>query len=350
MKLFHIAFILLLITAPNDTKGQITPSQLQASVNAGIDPYFIASTDTISRYGPRSITRDLIQDKHGNYWLASWQGIIKYDGELFTNYTLKEGLIKFHIISAYRDRLGNLWFGTARGGLYRYNGQSFKLFTTKEGLADNSVTCFAEDKKGNIWFGTENGASRYDGKTFTNFSVTNGLPGKNVRAILLSESGRLWFGCGASTYMANDGGISSYDGKSFTSLKSIDSLSWNVTSLLEDRSGNIWIGTMNGLTKYDGTSLRSIAEIPSSLVYYIIQDKEGLIWFTSGAPNPIYKSIATQILYSYDGKTFTKTIERSEPGDHQIFGKLIDGDGKIWFGTMKGLCNYDGKTINIFTN
>src|SRR2546423_567763 len=75
--------------------GQITPSELETSVKAGIDPYFIESTDTVSTHGPNHITRDVLQDRARHFWFATWLGIIEYDGNVFTNHTLKDGLIHF---------------------------------------------------------------------------------------------------------------------------------------------------------------------------------------------------------------------------------------------------------------
>src|SRR6478736_5293480 len=77
------------------------------------DPYFINSRDTFSKYAPDHITRDVLQDRQGNFWFATWMGIVKYDGKLFTNYTLKDDLVRFHIVCCFEDSKGRLWFGTA---------------------------------------------------------------------------------------------------------------------------------------------------------------------------------------------------------------------------------------------
>jgi ligand-binding sensor domain-containing protein len=67
-----------------------------------------------------------------------------------------------------QDRAGNLWFGTTGEGVYRYDGKSFSNFTTKDGLSHNSVFCILVDRVGNLWFGSRNnGLTRYDGKSFT---------------------------------------------------------------------------------------------------------------------------------------------------------------------------------------
>ncbi|MBP6658754.1 MAG: hypothetical protein KA284_12920, partial [Bacteroidia bacterium] len=163
------------------------------------DHYFIESTDTFSADGPDHIVRDLLQDKNGMFWFASWLGIISYDGKVFTNHTLKSGLIHFHVVSVFEDSKGNLWFGTARGGLYLFDGKEFKLFTTNDGLADNTVLCYAEDRSGRIWMGTEQGLSCYDrnakgSKPFTNYTTAHGLNDNYVGAILCDHSGKLWIG------------------------------------------------------------------------------------------------------------------------------------------------------------
>ena len=70
-----------------------------------------------------------------------------------------------------QDKAGNMWFGTTGEGVYRYDGKSFSNFTEKDGLSSNNVWSVLEDKTGNLWFGTRNvGLCRYDGKSFTDFS------------------------------------------------------------------------------------------------------------------------------------------------------------------------------------
>lgn len=346
--------LLLLLAAvwPGIASGQqMTSNQmaaLESSVSAGVDPYFVESRDTISEYGPDCITRNLLQDRKGAYWLATWKGIIKYDGKVFTNYTLKEGLIHFHVAECYEDRKGNLWFGTVRGGLYRYDGKTFRLFTTKDGLAGNTVSCFAEDKKGNIWFGTDKGASCYNGVSFTNLTMQDGLPSNMVNAILTDGSGKLWFGCGATRIGGDDGGLVSYDGKSLSTFTCPGHAPFKtVGDLFRDKAGNLWIGGMDGLSIYNGTSVTDLA---THLSYYITDDAAGNVWLTTteppGEPHP---STPNQMLCRYDGKKLVKVLEKYERGDFQIFGKIVDKKGDVWFGTMKGVCRYDGQAFTYFS-
>jgi len=68
------------------------------------DPYFKDTATAYSKYGPTSITRNILQDSKGDIWLATWEGIIRYDGTTFTNFTNQNYLRKFHVFSALEDR------------------------------------------------------------------------------------------------------------------------------------------------------------------------------------------------------------------------------------------------------
>ncbi len=146
----------------------------------------------ITSHGPKWITRNVIQDRNGNIWIAAFDGIFRYDGKSFTNITSKVSSARF--FSVLEDRKGNFWFGSIGSGVYYYDGKSFTNFTTRDGLAGNSVTCIYEDKTGNVWFGTGGGASRYDGKSFRNFTTKDGLTNNSVNSIMEDKTGKLWIG------------------------------------------------------------------------------------------------------------------------------------------------------------
>jgi ligand-binding sensor domain-containing protein len=129
----------------------------------------LSTGEVITSHGPNNITRNITQDRNGNIWVASWEGIFRYDGKSFTHITNKVSSARF--FSVLEDRKGNLWFGSIGSGVYYYDGKSFQNFTTKDGLFNNEITCIYEDKVGNIWFGVNGGASRYDGKTFRNYMM-----------------------------------------------------------------------------------------------------------------------------------------------------------------------------------
>jgi ligand-binding sensor domain-containing protein len=328
---------------------------------AKTDPYFVKSFDTVSTFGPSCITRYILEDKKGNIWFATWQGIVKYDGKVFTNYTLKEGLIPFHVYSLMEDRSGNIWFGTVRGGAYKYNGKTFTLFTTNDGLADDLIGCMMEDKTGIIWFGTDAGISRCDTsvlfktstrpgittisglplnskKGFTTYTSFNGLCGDRVNSIIQDKSGKIW--------IATRSGVSCYDGKSFTNFTNKGVPFTNVRCMKEDKNGKIWIGGQDGLYCYDPIAYgeTALTQLLPNFICYIFEDKAGHFWISTGERD----AAGGMALYTYDRKKFTKLLVKNEAGDSQIFEITEDKNGLIWFGTMQGPCRYDGKTFTYF--
>jgi ligand-binding sensor domain-containing protein len=320
-----------------------------------------------STYGPHSITRNIIKDRKGNIWIASWEGIFKYDGKLFTNITSKVSSSRF--FSILQDRKGNFWFGSIGSGVYCYNGQSFKNFTTKDGLAANEVTCIYEDKAGNIWFGTGGGASRYDGKTFRTFKMKNvapptdadslhasvykkNLPEVNwmhndVNAIIEDKTGKFWFGTRGYAFV--------YDGKTFIPITKKDGKPFqNVRSIIKDHKGNIWLGGYDGLWRYNGSTFTNFAH---KFVGYIYEDKRGNIWTSSerdydrSRPLLSYSSnTAGWALSRYDEKYLSdkKPAVTEITNKPMIFGILEDNEGRMWFGTTEGVYRYDGSTFTDF--
>jgi ligand-binding sensor domain-containing protein len=82
-------------------------------------------TNAYTSQGPNTITRNIIQDRKGNIWIAAFDGIFRYDGKSFINITSKVSSARF--FSVLEDRKGNLWFGSIGSGVYYYDGRSFVL-------------------------------------------------------------------------------------------------------------------------------------------------------------------------------------------------------------------------------
>ena len=307
--------------------------------------------DSVSVYGPTRMVRHVKQARNGDILIASYTGVWRYDGKLFTNITSAIKAPSFWDVL--EDRKGNLWFGTRDSGVYYLPaGQvSFQHFTTKDGLGINSALHIYEDRAGNIWFG----ASRYNGKSFRNFTTKDGFPSNNIRLLLEDKTGKLWFGAqGESMFV--------YDGKTFTVLKNKDGKTFtNVWGITEDRKGNIWFGATiiedkrgdtsfvsQGLWRYDGTTFTKVSQRGA---YAIIEDKKGNIW-TTGEVNPNVWALSRYDAKSLYNKMPTVT-EIKSGGRMEFLGILEANDGSIWFGSAgpeSGVHRYDGKTFTHFKN
>ncbi len=193
-----------------------------------------------------------------------------------------------------------------------------------------------EDRAGNIWFATFGGPIRYDGKDFTNFAEEVGLAKTRIFSLLEDRSGALWFG-------SITGGASRYDGKSFTKFTEKEGLASNdVHWVFEDRDANIWFGTTNGVSRYDGKSFTNFTTndgLIDNSVYTIGQDAAGRIWFgTQGG------------ICSHDGKSFSNFADQVGRSFSNIRAMAVDLSGNLWFGGQGGAYRYDGKTLTTFTS
>jgi ligand-binding sensor domain-containing protein len=349
MKVYCFLFLLLIISCKqteNNSEPKTLPSEstekenlLQKAIPNKIiegDPSFVIQKDTVSTIGPKCITRDIIMDKKGSLWFATWQGIINFDGKYFTNITLKEGLRRYHIQISFEDSKGNLWFGTIDGGIFFYDGQNFGYYTKNDGLVGNKVFCFMEDKAGKIWIGTNEGLSCKNGNSFMNFNKQSGLNDDFIYAIAEDNNGRIWIGTNNGISCCSERILPGQ--RSFFDFHINENHSFHtVRSILNDRNGKIWIASQEGLFRYTPTANESekgkLEQISPLIVMNLFEDKTGNLWLSTTNKNSNMMS-----LIKYDGMTF------SEISNHiQVFGVCEDPENNIWFGTERGTYKYEGK-------
>jgi ligand-binding sensor domain-containing protein/class 3 adenylate cyclase len=170
---------------------------------------------------------------------------------------------------------------------------------------------------------------------FSTFTKLQGLQNNAVSCMLQDKSGNLWFG--------TLGGVSKYDGRTFWNFTEKEGLAnKNVRAILEDRDGNIWFGTSGGgVSKYDGkffTNYTSKDGLANNIVMSLLQDKAGNIWFgTDGGVS------------MYNGKGFTTYTDRQGLVNNIVWSIMEDSEENLWFGTYGGVSKYNGKTFANFT-
>lgn len=279
------------------------------------------------------------RDKWGNLWFGTnGGGISKYDGKNFTTYTTAHGLANNVVWCITQDHQGNMWFGTDGSGASKYDGESFTNYTTEHGLADNVVFSITEDKNNTLWFGTlKAGVSKWDGKNFTSYSTKHGLANNAVKAIFQDSKGNIWFA-------TLGGGVSKWDGEQFSSYSRKEGLaSDKVWSIAEDNSGKLWLGTDGkGLSSFDGKSFTTynlFNESSNDAIHCIAKDEHGVLWFASQKSG----------LIKYNG-AFTKYSTANGLANNQIKSITEDIKGNLWLGSFgSGICKFAGNSFTNFT-
>lgn len=214
-------------------------------------------------------------------------GLSIYNHQKFYNFDETElpyRKIRAILIPEYSE---GIWLGTYGEGVIRYKDNRFTRITEEDGLANNIVMSIAEAPDGSVWFATYGGVSRWKDGTFTNFSIQDGLPNNGVLDILKDESGRLWF--------ATFGGFARFDNGNFEAITAEDGLPDKVCYFIEqDDQGIFWIGTNNGVVRFDYDTFKSGREKAFKLITQnqglvanemnagaSFKDREGNLWFGS---------------------------------------------------------------------
>jgi ligand-binding sensor domain-containing protein len=221
---------------------------------------------------PKSTTKigvnRIVEDKNGKFWFATEGGIFCYDGKIVSRFIDNPKLVnpqKFDpkaVINMIEDSKGNMWFCTRAEGIYKFDGKN--LFNFKPNGEDWFKGLW-EDKAGNIWFGRRyKGLYRFDGKTFTKVLANSFFDECTVSQIMQDRKGIFWFATEAGDHAKREteGGVWRYDGKVFENVSKKDDLQNDGTwCVLEDKSGNFWVGTRStGLYRYDGKAFTRFSE------------------------------------------------------------------------------------------
>ncbi|TDP61047.1 ligand-binding sensor domain-containing protein [Flavobacterium dankookense] len=195
------------------------------------------------------------------------QKVYRFDGNTLYELTLPKPPKHnnpFEVYSIYKDRKGNIWFGTNPVGVCRYDGKSFEWITEEDvtefrNEGANGVRSITEDKNGDFWFNTENRYSIYDSATlksnkfYTRYESIGSLDGKNTSGLneylstVRDNENNLWF----VTYRS---GVWKYDGTKITHYPvQVNSKDITLFSIYKDINGDLWLGTHeNGVYKFNG--------------------------------------------------------------------------------------------------
>jgi ligand-binding sensor domain-containing protein len=147
---------------------------------------------------------DITQDRTGFIWIATENGLNRYDGVEFKHYLNTNN--KFNISKLFMDSSGNLWACSLGGRIYKYDYHSdtFVHINSKTELSGFSyISVIHEDADSTLWFGTDKGLYSYNpenGQTHHWISQDknpNSLTNNNITDILEDNNGNLWI----STYV-----------------------------------------------------------------------------------------------------------------------------------------------------
>jgi len=336
--------------------------------------------DKYSDYLEKSEVQDIVEDGSGNLWVGTFGGglissNLKGDVKYYLNDPAEPtSLSNDYIISLYIDKAGLLWIGTYGGGInkleileveFNYLAMDDQKETT---LPSNEIYSILYDSKGKLWAGTDMGLCRYDPEAETCINFTNdgtdpySISNDIVYCMLEDQDQNLWFGTEGGGLNKLNPAISGYDFQRFQYYRynqdQTDAYISEVIYCLEDdRHGNIWAGTANGLIVMSpqGETINTFVSIPDETtsihgneIFTILEDESGTIWIGTDQGLNKYDSIGNTFTY------FPALLdENNESISLAIYSIYKDETNKLWFGTdNKGLFMMnmeDGSILNYTT-
>ena len=221
------------------------------------------------------------QTPDGYLWMGTSKGLVRFDSVKFVTlrFAKTEEIDEQEIRQLMVAKDGTLWIGSA-GGLtsYQYQTGRFNTFSDEDGLSKDGIRRIKEDMKGNTWISfTSSYVSRYSRGKFTAFNASHGLLGKKINALIQDRRGNLLFG-------TREDGIFVYKEGTFIKypVPGLDNLLIN--TMQADQSGNLWIGTNNGLFRVNREAgqgpRRSGARdgLTDDYITDILEDSEKNLW------------------------------------------------------------------------
>ncbi len=350
----------------------------------------------------QSDINQILQDRLGFIWIATQNGLLRYDGKTFQSIKGRAGkeyqLSSQTVLAICEGQQGILWLATNEGldrydselGLFEHLLQDSKKkpATEKQQATLGRILCLNDQAGVGLWLGTENGLWLLDqSRKLTAVALDSEGRAPRIHALLSEAPDKLWIGgeglclrVGSQVErltfpegkepqvltLVGDGkgglwigtktdGLFHYEPKSqqwqqfvnqHNQAKSL--VNNKINALLLDQSGRLWLGSDVALSCFDaerGTFQHYWSDpldtfsLSSNRVSCLYQSREGVLWFgTNGGLNRLNPS-------SFNFEVFRPSLEQDSIQANSIWGFYADGMGSLWIGTDdSGLERMDLKT------
>lgn len=346
----------------------------------------------------------IMLDRFGTVWVGTMaKGVFRYQVKKNTidliehieeDAMSRKGLKSSSIYSIYEGKEANediVWIGTREAGvhLFSHSKNSFKqwdkVLARENSIAATSVSGICKDSYNDIWVGTFDGLFKINAHTskYKKYVLSAVNSRLNAHQVIFEDSGKnLWLGSNEGVFRYNRQadkfysfpipkikghepavmsfledknhtlwiGTSGYllhiDGSNLKKYEQTpDGRRLSVAALEEDNRGNLWIGTYNGLVKFNKASgiFKTYLNDPnqpkgliSDLILSVLCDKNNQIWVGSA------KGLS-KLVIEKGKETFVHYTEKDGLPNSFVYSTLADAKGRIWMSTNNGIACFDPK-------
>ncbi|MCX2575226.1 ligand-binding sensor domain-containing protein [Pedobacter sandarakinus] len=265
----------------------------------------------------------ILQDKNGFIWIATDNGLSRFDGTNFQNFTIEDGLPDTQILQMKEDRVGKIWFFSLNGQLsYLKDGKFYNQDNDQllKKLSFNTViVSFLMDKKGRIWLGTNsNMIVCYDGKVIKKF-VSPNVDDKFINAFIHEDEQ-------GTIFAYSDLSVQKFDGKTFSVVSSrVKPISYMTAN--NQPNGSLVYLDSGGLKALKQGNITDLVSIPQNLIknmsgYFFYDETQKQVWLSNANGAFVLDKSGKTVQYLQD-ITVNQIIK--------------DNNQNMWFATNVGI-------------
>jgi signal transduction histidine kinase/ligand-binding sensor domain-containing protein len=280
---------------------------------------------------PTTDIRSLQGGRDGRLWIGTFSGLASWKDGKLTRYRELDGQV---IEALLEDRQGTIWvagWSPSIGRLCRIQSGNIQCYGD-DGRFGSGVTPIYEDSGGGLWAGAMNGLWRWTPGSPKLYPVAD--PAQRIYALVASDDGGI--------LVAKHSGMTKLKNGKFEAYALPPA--FQPHRLLRDRKGSLWIGSVvdKGLLHvHEGrTDLYSRSDgLSSDSVNALLEDREGNIWVATGDGLDRFRDFAIP--------TFSVSQGLSSRG---VFSVLAANDTSLWLATSNGLNQWKNREITVYRN
>jgi signal transduction histidine kinase/ligand-binding sensor domain-containing protein len=305
--------------------------------------------------GSTLVVRTLAMDREGSLWIGtSDRGIYRIHGRRVDHFDSTNGLSGDHVLRFTEDREGNVWVATSQG-IDRFSDLLVTSFTRRDGICTAEIDSVVAARDGGVWIGGDGALIRLRNGAVTCLRSGRELPGTQVTSLLEDHAGRLWVGVDNALWVYERGAfrrVARSDGSAIGFVSGITEDSeqriWiiaggpprtlmrieNLTVQGEYRevsmprrvaasiTGGIWLGTMNGdLAFLDAGKLTTYT--------FVHDDSAQLNQLLPGPDGSVLAATSFGLIGCHLGKRLLLTAKNGLPCG-AVNAITLDAGGNLW--------------------
>ncbi|MBD3221320.1 hypothetical protein GF314_08745, partial [bacterium] len=253
----------------------------------------------------------------------------------FRHLSIEDGMSQSSVHALLQDRSGFVWIAT-QDGINRFDGRHFRIWKTDpdavETLNDPYITCMAEDSLGNLWLGSEtSGFGRFDPDTWRFDHVCSGPVGTVGEPTSKYEVSDLEIGPRGQVWVATlDHGVLCYDpvSRSLRSLEAAEFVDVELSALHVIDARTVLVGSERALYRLDVPTSTATA-VATVGINTIVTARDGTVWLGTR------RGLAR---LETDSRRWVEVLARDDMGDEGVVAIAEGPDGHLWLGGDAVIC------------